>query len=364
MHGMQVCNRVAGVTSPLPVPHQFDEGKRMRRTVTTLAAAAAVLLGLAACGSADDSGGGSGGSGGSSGGTDGLTIGLVMLQGDQYYEVLQKGLEAAVKADGGTVIAANSNNDPGAEAAAVQNMLQRQVDAILMQPVSSSGSLATMKSVTAANVPLICYGNCTDQALDPTVVKGVVQSDNTALGTATGKAAADYIKSKLGGAATIGVLNCDAAAETCKLRKAGFKKALADAGVKATYAADQEGYLADKATSVATNMLSANPDINLLWAANEGGTVGEVTASKQAAKQVPVFGTDISEQLAGFLLDSSNILQVTTGQDPKSTAEKAYEQAKNVVAGNENSPLEIQIQGITYDRNDPAPVKKYMASLG
>ena len=329
----------------------------MRRKVMTLALAGAVVLSLTACGSADDS------AGGPDGVEDGLTIGLVMLQGDQYFEGIQESLETAVKADGGTVIAANSNNDPGAEAAAVQNMMQRQVDAILMQPVSSTGSLATMKSITDANIPLICYGNCTDDATDPEVVKGVVQSDNTALGTATGKAAADYIKSELGGKATIGILNCDAAAETCKLRKAGFKQALADAGVNATYAADQEGYLADKATSVATNMLSANPDINLLWAANEGGTVGEVTASQQASKLVPVFGTDISEQLAGFLLDSKIILQATTGQDPKSTAEKAYEEAKNAVAGEKNSPLEIQIPGITYGRKDPGSVKDFLASV-
>lgn len=326
------------------------------------AIAGAALLALTACGSGNGSGGDSGGD--SAGDGDQLTIGLVMLQGDQYFEGIKSGLEAAVKADGGTVISANSNNDPGAEAAAVQNMLQRQVDAIIMQPVSSTGSLATMQSITAANIPLICYGNCTDDATNPDVVDGVVQSDNTALGTATGEKAAEYIKSELGGSANIGILNCDAAAETCKLRKAGFKKALEDAGVQANYVADQEGYLADKATSVATNMLSANPDIDLLWASNEGGTVGEVTASKQASKHVPVFGTDISEQLACFVLSEDNILQVTTGQDPVSTAEQAYEQAKKAVAGEENSPLEIQIPGITYERKDPGPVQAFLDSLG
>jgi len=320
--------------------------------MVTAAAGAAMVLGLAGCGS----------SGGSDAGTDeGMTVGLVMLQGDQYFQGIQAGLEAAVKADGGTVIAANSNNDPGQEASAVQNMLQRQVDVILMQPVSTTGSLATMKSVTSANIPLICYGNCTDDATSAEVVKGVVQSDNTALGTATGEAAAEYIKSKLGGNATIGILNCDAAAETCKLRKAGFKKALADAGIKADYAADQEGFLADEAVPVAANMLSADPAINLLWSANEGGTVGEVIASQQSKRAVPVFGTDISTQLAGFLLDEDDILQATTGQDPKTTIEKAYEQAKRAAAGEENSPLEIQVPGITYSRQDPAQVEQFVS---
>jgi simple sugar transport system substrate-binding protein len=328
----------------------------MKRKLLTAAGSAVLAVALAACGSA------SGSSASGNGGDKPLTVGLIMLQGDQYFQGIQTGLKSAVKADGGTVVPANSNNDAGTEASAAQNMVQRQVNAVLMQPVSSTGSLATMKSITNAKIPLICYGNCTGDATSPSVVKGVVQSDNTALGTATGQEAAKYIKDKLGGSATIGILNCDAAAETCKLRKAGFKKALADAGVKATYASDQEGYLADKATPVARDMLSANPDINLLWAANEGGTVGEVIAVQQSGKTVPVFGTDISAQLAGFLLDANNILQATTGQDPVATAKDAYQQAKNAVAGKANSPFEIKVPGITYTRDNASQVKDFLAN--
>ena len=324
--------------------------------VIALAGGVILAVALTACAS--------GGTGTSSGGgatSKKLTIGLVMLQGDQYFSGIQAAFEAAVKADGGTVITANSNNDAGTEASAVQNMIQRQVDAIVMQPVSDTGSLATMKSVTAAKIPLICYGNCTGESLSPSIVKGASQSDNTALGSATGKAAAAYIKAKLGGTAVVGILNCDSAAETCKLRKSGFKKTLDDAGVKVTYASDQEGYLADKATPVAINMLSATPSINLLWSANEGGTVGLVIGSKQSGKKVPVFGTDISTQLAGFALDADNILQATTGQDPAATAKSAYDQAKNAIAGKANSPFENQIKGITYTREDPTAVNKFLA---
>ncbi|HVK23127.1 MAG TPA: substrate-binding domain-containing protein [Actinokineospora sp.] len=321
-----------------------------RRTVGGLVLAAVTAVSLAGCAASDSSGGAK----------KGYTIGLVMLQGDEYYNKIQSGLKAAVEADGGTVIAANSNNDAAAEASVVQNMIQRKVDAILMQPISVEGSLATMKQVAAAKIPLICYGNCSGPAVDPKNVQGAVQSDNTALGTGTGKAAAAYIKAKLNGEAKIGVLNCDAAAEVCKMRKAGFKKALDDAGVKVDYVADQEGFLADKATPIATNMLSAHPEITLLWSANEGGTIGEVTAVKQAGKQIPVFGTDISEQLAGFVIAGENILQATTGQDPVKTSELAYAQAKNVISKQQNNPLEVLVPGITYDRAEPAAVTKYL----
>ena len=335
----------------------------MKRSQASLAALTALVLvgGLAACGNgggSTQSSSSSSSNAGAAGG--GKVFGLVIPQGDKYFQGIQTGLEQAAKADGNTVVVVNSNNDAAAEATAVQNLIQRKVDVILIQPATSSaGSIATMKSVKAAGIPLICYGNCTGDAASTAVVGGVVQSDNTALGTATGAAAAKYIKSKLGGKATIGILNCDSF-EVCKLRKAGFKKALTDAGVKATFAADQEGYLADKAAPIATNILSANPDINLFWAANEGGTLGEITAVKGAGKDIPVFGTDISDQVAQSLLDTNGILQATTGQDPVGTAKDAYGMALKAIAGAKNDPLEIGVPGTTYLRSTPDAVNAYL----
>ncbi|MFE1250795.1 substrate-binding domain-containing protein [Streptomyces sp. NPDC058741] len=327
-----------------------------------LAGALALAATATACNAA--SGGTGGSAGGESkqagGGAKPATIGLVLPQGDKYFQGIQSGIEAAAKKDGNRVVVVNTNNDAGAEASGVQNLIQRGVSAIIMQPATSSaGSIATMKSIGAAKIPLICFGNCTGKAASPDVVKGVVQSDNTALGTATGQEAARYIKEKLGGKAVVGILNCDSF-EVCKLRKAGFKKALKAAGVQTKYVADQEGFLADKATPIATNMLSANPSINLLWAANEGGTLGEIAAVKSGGREVPVFGTDISDQLATALLSKDAILKVTTGQDASATAAKAYDFAIQSVAGRTNEPFSVGIPGIAYSGSRPVVVRAYL----
>ncbi|MER6943080.1 substrate-binding domain-containing protein [Nonomuraea sp. NPDC000554] len=323
------------------------------RRLIGLVAVAATATALGACSPAN--------SGAGADGKSTYTIGLVLPQGDKYFQGIQDGLKAAAKADGNEIVVVNTNNDASTEASQVQNLIQRKVNAIVMQPATSSaGSVATMKSVTAAHIPLICFGNCTDQAADPSIVKGVAQSDNTALGTGTGDVAAKYIKAKLGGKAVVGMLNCDSF-EVCKLRKAGFKDALAKAGVQVQYVADQEGFLPDKATPIATNMLSANPNINLMWSANEGGTIGIVTAVKNSRKSIPVFGTDISDELARHLQDSNNILQATTGQDAQGTAEKAYAQVIKAIKGEANSPLELLVPGITFDRANPDGISKYLA---
>ena len=106
--------------------------------------------------------------------------------------------------------------------------------------------------------------------------------------------------------------------------------------------------------------MTAHGDIDMFWASNDGGTVGATVAVKQKGKSFPVFGTDISEQLAKMLLDSDNILQATTGQDPVKTAEGAYEMAKKAVAGEKNDPFQVELPGVLYDRADPATVNAFL----
>ncbi|TAM70758.1 MAG: sugar ABC transporter substrate-binding protein [Microbacteriaceae bacterium] len=289
----------------------------------------------------------------------GPKIGLIMLQGDTYFQGIQSALEAAVKKDGGAVTAAVSNGDPATENQAAQNMIQAHVDAVLMQPAADQASVATMKAIKAAKIPLICYGNCVGPTAVEGLADGLIQSDNTALGTGTGEVAAKYAKDKLGGKVTLGILNCDVAS-ACKLRKAGFLNEMKKAGVEVTIATDQEGYLVDKATPVAAAMLSAHPEINMIWASNDGGTAGATIAVQQAKSKIPVFGTDISTQIVQFLISPDDVLQASTGQDSAGTAEGAYAMAKKVIAGEKVSPFSVSLPGVVYDRANPATINKFL----
>lgn len=329
----------------------------MRKSrVFAAAIAGAVALGLALTGCS-----GTAGSSGATGADKPLKIGLIMLQGDTYYQGIQSGLESAVKADGGQVVTGLSNNDPATENQVAQNMIQAGVDAVLMQPTADQASIATMKAIKNAGIKLICYGNCVGPTTDPSLVDGVIQSDNTALGTGTGTVAAAYAKDKLGGQVNLAILNCDIAS-ACKLRKAGFLDEMKKQGVDVNIVTDQEGYLVDKATPVATDILTAHPNVDMIWASNEGGTAGATIAVKQAGKKVPVFGTDISTQLAQFVLADDNVLQATTGQDPVGTAQGAYKMAKVAIDGKKNDPHSVELPGIVYDRANPKTTNDFLAS--
>jgi ABC-type sugar transport system substrate-binding protein len=115
---------------------------------------------------------------------------------------------------------------------------------------------------------------------------------------------------------------------------------------------------------VVENILTAHPDVSVIWAANEGGTVGAVTAvnNKGKAGKVFVFGTDISNQLASFLLAEDGVLIGVTGQQPYQMGVTALESSIEILKGKE-FPARIVIPSVSYIRDKPNEVKDYLEKM-
>jgi sugar transport system substrate-binding protein len=114
----------------------------------------------------------------------------------------------------------------------------------------------------------------------------------------------------------------------------------------------------------AGDILTANPDVDLIWAANEGGTAGAVLAVKNSGRagKVAVFGTDISEQMLGFLKSPDKILQATTAQRPYEVGGKAAETALKVIR---KEPVEkkVVLPGLCLQRSEPEKIAEYEQHL-
>jgi ABC-type sugar transport system substrate-binding protein len=128
--------------------------------------------------------------------------------------------------------------------------------------------------------------------------------------------------------------------------------------------AEQDAWLAEQAVKKAGDILTANPGVNILWAANEGGTVGAVMAVKNAGKagKVVVFGTDTGEQLADFLLADDEVLQAVTGQRPFEIGSLAVEYAVKVLKGEQVSKT-VSLPGMLLSRQNPEEVRKFKDRL-
>ena len=115
-------------------------------------------------------------------------------------------------------------------------------------------------------------------------------------------------------------------------------------------------------------MLTAHPEIQVIYASNEGGTIGATQAVKQAGKagQIYVFGYDGSDQITTMLLDKDNILQGVVTQDPYNIAYKAVESLVQYLTGTPSADMgkNTIVNGTYLDRANPDGVKQWRTDNG
>jgi simple sugar transport system substrate-binding protein len=128
-----------------------------------------------------------------------LTVGVIELFANPHFAEARKGLEDLAKNHNTRLIIQNAGFDATKEAQFVQTYVTRKVDAILISAVSPTGSLAALRLAKSAGIPVVCYTTCINPPDDKDLVRAYVTSDNKGIGVTTGRAAADYIKSRLGG---------------------------------------------------------------------------------------------------------------------------------------------------------------------
>jgi ABC-type sugar transport system substrate-binding protein len=288
------------------------------------------------------------------------TIAGIGFQDDQFFKLVELGMKDAAAKQGVEFSPASSAGSLEKEISLVDTFTTRHVDAICVAPMSQKASIPTLKRAHDAGVKIITF----DSTIDADFPVSSIRSDQVALGRLTGDEARKYIEQKLHGKAKIAILSYVALApEPANQRTQGLEEALKPLpGVQVV--ARQDAWLAPEATSVVENILTAHPDIDLIWAANEGGTVGAVTAVKSAGKagKVVVFGTDMSDQIGGFLLAEDGILQAVTGQKPFDIGTRAVEAAVHAAKG---EPVEkrVALPGALFARRQPDAVKKYQEYL-
>ena len=290
---------------------------------------------------------------------DEITIAGIVFQEDQFMRIVQIGMDEAAEKAGVKLLKANSNNKLDKEIQLVDTYIARGVDAIAITALSSKASIPALKKAHEKGIKIITFNS----PIEADFPVSYINSSQLELGSGTGKVARKYIEEQLGGKAKVAVLAFDSLLpEISDERVQGFLNELE--GLDYELVARQDAWLAEAATKKGGDIITANPEVDILYAANEGGTVGAVMAVKSAGKadKIKVFGIDASEQLANFLLAEDNILQAVTGQQPIEIGIKSIEMAVNAVKGD---PVEamIIVPGLVLQRSEPDNVNEYKVWL-
>ena len=284
----------------------------------------------------------------------------IVFQEDQFFRLVLFGMRDAATKNGAELLEANSAGKPDKEVELINTYIANKVDAIVISPLSAKASVAALSRAREKGIAIVTYNT----PVEGDIAASFVESDQVDLGASTGRAARAYIEHTLKGKAKIAIVSGKSQVpEQNQLRIDGFTgEILKLPGV--SIVSEQDAWMAEQATKKVGDILTANPDLDIVWAANEGGTVGAVMAVKNAGKagKVAVFGTDTSEQLAEFLLDDANVLQATTGQRPFEIGSMAIEAAVKALKG-EKIEKKVSLPGFLLTREKPDEVKQFKERL-
>ncbi|MCT9080629.1 sugar ABC transporter substrate-binding protein [Streptomyces fulvoviolaceus] len=228
----------------------------MKPTARSRRAAAVSLAGVAAlvlsgCGSESDAGGDVDGS---------VTLGFVNGANTHFHQCLLKSVEETAKTEKATLYSANSKQDAGTELSNIEDMIARNVDALIVQTVNVDALEGDIAKAKSAGIPIYLTSVATSDLSD---VLGVAKVDLKQAGALD----AGWIeKDAAGKDVKVGIV-AGAPGAASDLLVGGFKGALP---ATAKVVANQPGmFNPAKAQDVAENMIQAQPDLDYAFVANE-----------------------------------------------------------------------------------------------
>lgn len=296
-----------------------------------------------------------------------FTVAGVVFQDDQFMKTMVQGYTDAGAKYGVKVVTANTGNDQAKEAELIQTYIAQKVSGIAIAPLSQDASIPNLKEAASKGIH-VAITNMNLKG-DSSFLAGGYTSDDATNGKIVGTKAAEFIKANLTGAVNVGQVDFDdQIPEQSKARWSGFFAGLDEAGVTYAKVATVSSHVQDDAITKVSDMLTAHPEINVIWACNDGSTIGAAMAVKAAglAGKVFVFGYDGGDQQTSMVLSGDNILIGVVAQDPYTQGYKAVESLALTLLGKPNPDAgKITVVPGTYlSVDDPAAVQKWRADNG
>lgn len=305
---------------------------------------------MVACSNNDNNG-----KNGASGDAEYEIAGILMQSDVEWFKVVEQGMKDAAEKYNVKLTIGNSDSDITEEANLIDTYAAQGKDAVLVSAVDVSASTEAVKRAIEKDVLVVNYNT----HIEDDVEEYFVGIDNFDLGYQGGEALVKYVDEHLDGKAKVAMITLSMFGIGIE-RGDGFLEAVKDhPGIEVVAQQDASG--PEEGANVTETILQANPDIDLIWAANEGGAIGAVVGaeSKGLANKIKVFGTDISLQSADYLLDEDSPYYAVSTQLPYEIGYNAMETAVKALKG-ESVEKETIVSLDLYSKEDLEKIKEYV----
>lgn len=204
------------------------------------------------------------------GGSANKTIGLaISTQNNPFFVELKDGAQKAAAAAGLQLVVVDAQDDPARQISGVEDLIQKKVGVILLNPTDSSALAGAVQSANNAHIPVVTL----DRAVDGANVASHIASDNLA----GGAMAAKFLSQQLQGKGNVLELQGVPGTSAARDRGKGFDDEAQKDGL--TIIAQQPANF-DRAQglSVTENLLQAHPNANAIFAQNDEMALGALRA--------------------------------------------------------------------------------------
>jgi ribose transport system substrate-binding protein len=248
---------------------------------------------------------------------------VVSTLNNPYFVSLTDGAKAKAKELGYNLIVLDSQNDTAKELSNVEDALNQNVKALLLNPVDSAAARAAVHEAQAQKVPVLTL----DRSAKGVTVTSHIASDNVA----GGKLAGELIVKELNGKGNIVELQGQPGTDAARDRSNGFRQALAAAPGLKIVASQPANFDRTQGLNVMENILQAHPKVDAVFAADDEMALGAIKAIQAARLKVVVVGFDGTPDAVAAVKNAT--MFATIAQQPSLIGSLGVEEADKVIKG-------------------------------
>jgi ribose transport system substrate-binding protein len=259
-------------------------------------------------------------------GDSGLTLGLSLSTlNNPFFVTLKDGAEAAAAAAGAELIVVDAQDDPAKEATNIEDLIQKGVDALLINPTDADAIVPSIQKANQAGIPVFTI----DRGAAGGEVVAHIASDNVA----GGSMAAEFLCDAIGGSGQVVELEGIAGTSAARDRGQGFNDYMSANCSGAEIVAKQTAnFNRAEGLSVFENILQAQPDVTAVFAHNDEMILGAIEAAAAAGADGIVFvGFDAVDDAVAAV--EAGTLAATVAQQPDQIGALGVETAVTSLGG-------------------------------
>lgn len=245
---------------------------------------------------------------GTTAGSDTLIALITMDSLDQHWVTLNEGAQKAAAELGVTVqFMAPNTKDDAQQIECVNNAVSAGAQAIIVAANGPDAISSALKEAADAGVKLVYVDSPANVPAEATF-----STDNNAAGKTAGEEMKKALEDAGVTSGTIGIINVNAATDSCVMREEGFRSAFEGTDFELLETQYGEGDAA-KSQSIAENYITQG--VVGIFGCNEGSTTGAGNAIKASGKDNVIgVGFDKSDAILGLIDDG--YLLCTMAQNP------------------------------------------------